>query len=618
MIDDLVRLYQVQLKRGDAPPFGMSVENVPYGIDIDDDGTVIEILRLGDHSAKNPKNSMAVPTTARTRTSTPVGYPIWDNASYILGDPTKNPKRAQDRFKVASEANRALLKDVDSQAARAAMAFFDREPQWEVAAAKFASDADWQKASVRNFILCYRGKPISQDEAIQQAWTTYCMSASDTDNKRPSVLSGKNVVAVATHPKIKSLVGAQSSGASLVSFNNEAFCSYGQKQCLNAPMDEYEAFAYTTALNTLLRDRTYVQSVGSTTMVCWAATGNPQYQELFETDLGLKKISKKSDSTDENDNADEDLELEELQAALYETCKAISNGEPVEFDGSSLNPEEHFYVLGLAPNAARIAIRFYYRDSFSKLLGNVEQHYSDIAILQANKQDPDRPPLWRLNKSAVNENSKNAEKNAALLFGHVFESIMTGAPYPASLLNAINTRITAERKVTPVRAAVIKGYYLRLARLGHPIIPNDPHRNEQFKEVLQMSINEDSDYTPYVLGRLFSVYEQIQRKANPNIKATIKDKYFTSAASRPALVFGMLGNLAQKHLHKLSSQPGAQINLTKKLESLTPKIGDRFPERLTVAEQGAFHLGYYFEDQKQYQKRDKTQKVTDTPEYPDE
>lgn len=179
------------------------------------------------------------------------------------------------------------------------------------------------------------------------------------------------------------------------------------------------------------------------------------------------------------------------------------------------------------------------------------------------------------------------------------DSVLRGSPYPATLLDNVEMRIRAERDVPPDKAAIIKAYYLRLSRL-RPIIANDEVANQKFKEVLQVDINEDSDYVPYVLGRMFSVYEQIQKAANPNINTTIKDKYFNSAAATPSRIFGILGELSAKHLKKSSMNPGARVNLTKELERLSIRIGDRYPDRLSLPEQGAFQLGYYFEDQAQY------------------
>lgn len=174
------------------------------------------------------------------------------------------------------------------------------------------------------------------------------------------------------------------------------------------------------------------------------------------------------------------------------------------------------------------------------------------------------------------------------------QAILNGTPYPVTLINVVERRIDVERDVPPDKAAIIKAYYLRKTT------------NEQFKEVLQMDINEESEYLPYVLGRIFSIYEQIQLGAIPNINTTIKDKYFTSASTTPARIFPILGDLAAKHMRKAWKSEGFKIKLDKALGTLTQKVGDHYPSRLSLEERGAFQLGYYFENQKRFNKTNKS------------
>lgn len=166
-------------------------------------------------------------------------------------------------------------------------------------------------------------------------------------------------------------------------------------------------------------------------------------------------------------------------------------------------------------------------------------------------------------------------------------------PYPMTLINAVERRINAEHDISPDKAAIIKAYYLRATT------------NAQFKEVLRMDINEESGYLPYVLGRMFSIYEQIQLAAIPGINTTIKDKYFTSASTTPARIFPILGDLAAKHMRKTWKSEGLKVKLDKALGELTGRVGDRYPSRLSLEERGAFQLGYYFENQKRFDKANK-------------
>ena len=173
------------------------------------------------------------------------------------------------------------------------------------------------------------------------------------------------------------------------------------------------------------------------------------------------------------------------------------------------------------------------------------------------------------------------------------KAILEDTPYPMTLINAVERRINAEHDISPDKAAIIKAYYLRATT------------NAQFKEVLRMDINEESGYLPYVLGRMFSIYEQIQLAAIPGINTTIKDKYFTSASTTPARIFPILGDLAVKHMRKTWKSEGLKVKLDKALGELTGRVGDRYPSRLSLEERGAFQLGYYFENQKRFNKANK-------------
>lgn len=192
----------------------------------------------------------------------------------------------------------------------------------------------------------------------------------------------------------------------------------------------------------------------------------------------------------------------------------------------------------------------------------------------------------------IRTQSKTA-KVSPQMAGSVMKAILEDTPYPMTLINAVERRINAEHDISPDKAAIIKAYYLRATT------------NAQFKEVLRMDINEESGYLPYVLGRMFSIYEQIQLAAIPGINTTIKDKYFTSASTTPARIFPILGDLAAKHMRKTWKSEGLKVKLDKALGELTGRVGDRYPSRLSLEERGAFQLGYYFENQKRFDKANK-------------
>lgn len=228
----------------------------------------------------------------------------------------------------------------------------------------------------------------------------------------------------------------------------------------------------------------------------------------------------------------------------------------------------------------------------ASLRRRVERPHHDTSQVVHLLKIPDFLFVWRLLNQTIRTQSKTA-KVSPQMAGAVMKAILEDTPYPMTLINAVERRINAEHDISPDKAAIIKAYYLRATT------------NAQFKEVLRMDINEESGYLPYVLGRMFSIYEQIQLAAIPGINTTIKDKYFTSASTTPARIFPILGDLAAKHMRKTWKSEGLKVKLDKALGELTGRVGDRYPSRLSLEERGAFQLGYYFENQKRFDKANK-------------
>ena len=376
------------------------------------------------------------------------------------------------------------------------------------------------------------------------------------------LVTGKKGTVARLHPAIKGVQGAQSSGASLVSFNAPSFCSYGKEQGFNAPTGEYAAFAYGAALNYLLADWKHVVRIGDTTVLCFLGVC------LFGQETAYR------------------------QTEVQDMLKQLAEGNAVDFDETKLDPQKPFYILGLAPNAARLSVRFFQRNSFGAILKNIQKHYRQTEIVRPSYDPFQTVPLWKLLSATVNQNSKD-KKPSNVMSGEVLRAVLNGTRYPATLRNGVNLRTRAEHTVTRERAAIIKAYYLRnpCVEFEHP------------EEVFTVSLNRESNNLPYNLGRLFAVLEAIQAAANPGINSTIRDKYFNSACATPSVVFPTLIKLAQKHLQKLA--PGSKIFYNQQLTDLMVKLSQPYPAHMTLPEQGAFEIGYYHQTQKRYEKKDK-------------
>lgn len=582
ILQALTRYYEALLKRGDIAPLGWSKTKISFALCLDKDGHVTQVIptmepvEMGKKTVLRPQEKNL--PAGEDRSSNVAANFLWDNSGYILGiDQKGKPERSKKYFSEAKALHHAVLDGVNSPTSSAILAFFDA---WQPErAAEHPALASQLQAITSGGNLLFRvdGVYPQEDTAICDAWQRYWERTDKNTKLMQCLVTGQYHQEIArTHPKIKGdpRDGFQTMGNTLVSFNNDSESSYGQEQSYNAPVGKYAAFAYTAALNHLLANRNNVQIIGNTTVVCWAEGAEPVYQDLFMSFVSGSLPPAISDN--------------DLRAAL----KRLAMGLPC--DDLGVDPNRTFYVLGLAPNAARLSVRFFLRDSFGKLMQNVNAHYERLEIVKPTYEKREVLSLWALLRETVNLNSKDKSPSPAMV-GAAARAIFSGGLYPVSLLEAAMLRIRAERNITWGRAAIIKAYYLK-----------NPHTDCP-KEVLTVSLNETSTNIPYTLGRLFSVYEAVQQAANPGINTTIKDKFFNSAAAMPASIFPVLNSLYQKHLRKLEN--GQRIYFDKQVSALKNVLHEDYPARMTLAQQGSFDLGYYHQTQKRYLKKEENKNV---------
>ena len=583
ILQALTAYYEQLVRQGklSAPGWDDSFK-VSYELRLNDAGQLISVLDLRTETKMGKKTvlaprAMRVPAHVKRASGIAANF-LCDNSTYLLGaDEKGKPERSTDCFKACAKLHHAILDGVDSPAARALLAYFD---SWDPAqAATYPLLAEqWKEITGNtNLIFGYEAADhshsfVNDDPAIQNAWQAHYNDRSADSDMEQCLITGKYAPIERTHPNISGVPGAQSSGAALVSFNAPAFCSYGHEQGENAPVSKYAAFAYTTALNRLLADRNHCKHVGDTTILCWAENAEPVYQDAMSMFLfGADGAA--------------GIQESDVQAAL----KRLSAGQTVPFLEKELSPDQHFYLLGLAPNAARLSVRFFLRDTFGSFAQNLQKHAEEMEIDCSEKEKFRTLPIW----AVVNETTRTVPgqpaKPSPQLAGDLLRAVLTGGRYPATLLNGVTLRIRAEQNVTRGRAAVIKAYYLR----------NYP--TELNKEVYTVSLNETTN-VPYLLGRLFSVLEAVQKAANPGINTTIKDRYFNAACATPGMAFPTLLRLSQKHLRKLNDGLATYYdNQIAELMAQLPESG--FPARLSLPDQGKFAIGYYHQTQKRFAKK---------------
>ena len=572
ILQTLTQYYEDLLARGDIDRPGWARAKVSWGLELAPDGQLLAVLPLQDEQPRGKKTVLVpqmlpVPEPVKRSSGVAANF-LCDNSAYLLGiDAKGKPERTAQCFAAAKALHLELLREVPGEAAAAVRHFFETWQPAQAAAHPALAECIDDVLKGGNLIFLCADPFVQDDPDDQKAWQQY---RDRTGNEPPirCLVTGQQAPLARLHPSIKGVAGAQSSGASLVSFNADAFCSYGHEQGANAPVGTYAAFAYTQALNSLLADRDHVQHIGDTTVVCWAQGGDPVYQDAGMDALFFDDFWTESD----------------LRSAI----EKLAQGCPAEWHNVLLEPGTHFYVLGLAPNAARLSVRFFWQDSFAALARNVQQHYEDLNITGPAGDRHFPPSLYWFTRETVNLKSRTPTVTPRLT-GDVLSAVLNGTPYPATLLNDVTLRIRAEQTVTRGRAAILKAYYLRKP---NPFCP---------KEVLTVQLNEESSYMPYVLGRLFAVLEAVQTAASPNINSTIKDRYFNSACATPAVVFPTLIKLAQKHLQKLSE--GQRIYYDRQITELAGRLDQPFPARLNLPEQGAFEIGYYHQVQKHFTKK---------------
>lgn len=558
------------------PPYGTSMENISFALVLDGDGNLrgIEDLREQEGRKLRPRK-IAVPA-AVTRTYGVKANFCWDKSAYVLGNDKNGAEINAERFAAFKGQLCSVCKDLDDIGFMAIRRFLDT---WDPALAEqnVAIFQDWDDIAAANLVFRLEGTKgyIHNRLPIQKAWLSYCTKTVDGPKVQCLITGEKNVAQARVHTPIKGILGGQTSGGYIVSFNATAFVSYEKDK---ADVGEVSAFAYTTALNALLtRGSRQKITIGDATIVFWAERTSP-VEDLLADLFDPSSEGAQSDST-------ADLQT---TTKIHDLLQAIRSGKHAVDIVPDLDESVHFYVLALAPNASRLSIRFWEVDTVGGLLHKVGSHFRDLEIVRQYDNEPEFPPLWRLLcQTATLGKSENI---SPVLAGGMAKAMLTGTQYPQSLLPAVLGRIRAEHVVTYFRAALIKAFLTRNIKLEVPV-SLDPVRTDR----------------PYLLGRLFAVLEKAQEEAVPGASATIKDRYLASASANPGQVFHMLLKNAANHTAKLRKDPekkGMAFHYDVMMQDIINAFSD-FPTTMSSEEQGLFMIGYYHQRKDFFTKKNK-------------
>ncbi len=547
------------------PSLGTSMENISFALVLAEDGTLVDVedLRLQNGKKLHPRK-MAVPAPVKRSSGVAANF-LWDTTSYVLGlDDKENPERTAQCHAAFVEQLQPYCDNSD-RGLKAVIAFLKSS---EVD--KIRLRDDWPEICGTSLVFRLDGTPgfIHERDAARRAWQD-CQNQRKAKSSGQCLVSGKDHQPLARlHPSIKGVRGAQSSGAAIVSFNKNAFESYGKTQSFNSPVSETAAFAYTTALNFLLAaDSRQKITIGDTTYIFWAERASPA--EAFFANL----FDPPEKPNAESSNPDDQQTTNQIRGLL----KAIRDGRKASDFLPELDEDVQFYILGLAPNASRLSVRFWEANSLGTLLSRVGRHFEQLAIVRQFDNEPEFPSLWRLLRQTATLGK--TENISPVLAGSLTRAVLTGCHYPQNLLTVVLERIRAEHNVTYYRAALLKAYLIR---------------NQKIKEV-SVSLDQNRTDRPYLLGRLFAVLEKAQEDAIPNANATIKDRYLAAAAATPAQVFHMLLKNSANHIAKLKKDPekkGRAIHYDIMTQNIIAGFDD-YPKTQTSEEQGLFMIGYY-------------------------
>ncbi len=603
LIKALCDYYDVLADEGKVLPDGYSLVKVHYKICLTPDGKIDEIISCQSIEPVIGKNGKTkdkyVPKEVwmpiRTEKPGIDANIIEHRPTYIFGlnfdndhfTPDDKTKKAEKSHAAFAEANLKFIDGIDSPLVNAYRAFIKNWiPENEIENPHLLELGKAYKNS--SFIFSLSGRPdllLHDDPLIKQKWEKYF--AKKSAEKVSEVISqcaitGNREPIARIHNKIKGVYGGLATGASFVCLDNPSECSYGNKQSYNSNVSETAMKKYTEALNYLLNSKRHKNLIDDITVIYWA-TGGEKNEDC--SDLLARMVFGDNDVMDEK-------QTEEMLESLIKSAKGgnIRSERISSLDNIDKNVD--FYIVGIKPNSSRLTVKFIYHRKFGEILQNIALHQSDMQV--AEKVRP--IPLWRLKKELISPKSTNEKIDPSLL-SEIFKSIIYATPYPSYLFSTIIRRVKTDKTINDIRAGIIKACINRKLRLNG--------QKEEFELELELDYNNKTQ--AYLCGCLFAVLEKLQQSASNNsLNRTIKDAYFSSAASKPALVFPKLISLAQNHLKKLDEK--GNVYFSKLMQEIVFPIENKFPETLTLQQQGEFIIGYYHQYRKFFIKKDSEDK----------
>jgi CRISPR-associated protein Csd1 len=565
---------------------GFSPQKISFRIVLNLDGLLftIEDARVKSESGKLVPARMRVPGEAKSPGSgTNPGF-LWDNQTYLLGrQPDDKPREfGSKRFDAFRQRHLDVEKTIDHPSFSAVCRFLEQWKPGQIEAYPVLLEVG---TGFGVFQLVGDSRPVHEVEAIRSWWRSN-LPKEGGEQIGQCLLTGKITAIARLHPKIKGVIGAQAAGASLVSFNDSAYESYGKEQSYNSPVGEDAAFRYGAALNALLNSPQAAKHrirIGDATCVFWTDK-KTILEDIFAAIAGS------------GDHVVEETQDQQLRAKINAFLKALQQGREAYGELADDPNVTRFYLLGLSPNAARLSVRFFYQSSIRELLDHLRRHKMDIEIAREfehpvgkRRADSEFPAYWEFLRETV----RQGDDPPPLLGGALMRAILEGTRYPESLFAAIIRRVQMERSVSYLRAAAIKAVLTRNHNLA-----------------ITTMLDPTNTQPAYLLGRLFAVLEKIQEEGHRDqtggyLDKTIRDTYFSAACATPASVFPRLEQLSTHHRRHLN--PGRKVQFDQLIADIKWPLSPDSPTPTSqnLKAQGLFILGYYHQRKDLFTRKEK-------------
>ncbi|MBF7054568.1 type I-C CRISPR-associated protein Cas8c/Csd1 [Halomonas sp. KAO] len=586
MLSALNDYYHRLAVQGKVPAPGFSSEKVSFALILSADGQPIEIADLRDTTGKKPRPVLMQVPIDKSRTSGIHAYPLWDKTAYAFGVTKGAGKRLADEHAAFKERQLELFGDSDDPDLRAFLRLME---QWQPERLKTLPGYS-DEALDANFVFRIDGQHayLHEKTAVRDIWRE--VMEKDDGAHGQCLVTGETGPLAPGHPRIREVNGAQSSGAALISFNSDAYESYSKGGMANASISKAAVFGYATALNHILRRDAHNHQrlqIGDATVVFWARAQDTVHAEAAEGLFALLN----NPPTDEQE-----------AARLKTVLEGVAMGRPLASLDPELDGSTEFFVLGLAPNAARLSIRFWCVNDLDHLVRHYVDHRRDLALEPSPWKGVAPSSSWLTKQTAPirkKDGKPSAEDVPPQLAGELMRSIITGCRYPRALLNNIVMRFRSDGQVTGPRVALCKAVLAREARLA-------AHMTSSTQEV-PVSLDPHSTHQGYLLGRLFAELENAQRSAlGKELNATIRDRYYGAASATPASVFPMLLRNVQHHLSNMRKKEkgGLAHKIESEIGAIIDGLGESFPKSLRIEDQGRFAIGYYHQSQARFATKD--------------